>query len=133
MKNIFESMTKEEALKYCYEHENEFKAASFDVGEDGVEQFECLIGIIESGTIQPSELPKYGMDFETEYADEEPDEEPKQLTTVDTSSIRQICKEYIQCVKNGKEPKDAEHYIFEEALMAVYGKDIFNYVNTYLK
>jgi hypothetical protein len=129
MKNIFDVITKEDALTYCYLHENEFKAAAFARGEDGVEQFDCLISIIESGTIQPNELPKYGMDFETKYADEE----PKQLTTIDANSIRKICKEYIQCVKNGIEPKDGKHYIFEVTLMAVYGTDIFDYVNTHVK
>jgi hypothetical protein len=127
MKNIFKTMTKEQALEYCYKHENKYKAGAFEDGEDGVRQFECLIGILESGTIQPSELPEYGMDFETEYVDEE----PKQLTTVDTGSIRKICKEYIDMISKHENDDDIEHYVFEEALKAVYGKNIFDYVNSH--
>jgi len=61
----FGIITKEQALEYCYKHENEFKADCYSAGEDGCRQFDCLIGIIESGTIKPSELPDYGMEFDT--------------------------------------------------------------------
>jgi hypothetical protein len=35
----------------------------YECGENGERQFECLIDILESGTIQPKELPAYGMDY----------------------------------------------------------------------
>jgi len=35
----------------------------YKIGEDGVEQFGCLIAILEGGTIEPKELPDYGMDY----------------------------------------------------------------------
>jgi len=57
-------MNLKEALEYCYKHENEFKSDVYALGEDGCRQFECLVGILESGTIQPSELADYGMDYE---------------------------------------------------------------------
>jgi len=60
---MFEKMTKEEALEYCYKHANKFKAEMYECGENGERQFECLIDILESGTIQPKELPAYGMDY----------------------------------------------------------------------
>jgi hypothetical protein len=63
MENIFEAMTKEEAVKYCYKHRNQFISDLYAAGEDGNEQFDCLISILESGTIKPSELPDYGMDY----------------------------------------------------------------------
>jgi len=64
MENIFEKMTKEEAIKYCYKHSNEFKSEMYRSGENGERQFECLISILEDDIIQPKELPDYGMDFE---------------------------------------------------------------------
>ena len=60
---MFEEMTKEEALKYCYKHANEFKADAYECDENGEIQFDCLIEILESGTIEPKELPDYGMDY----------------------------------------------------------------------
>lgn len=58
----FENMTKQQALDYCYKHEKEFKR---DAEDDGAEQFSCLIEIIREGTIEPKELPDYGMHFNT--------------------------------------------------------------------
>ena len=57
IKIMFEKMTKEEALSYCYENENKFKADAYKSNENGQRQFDCLIEIIESGTIEPKELP----------------------------------------------------------------------------
>lgn len=56
-------LTKEEAITYCYNHEREFKRDLYDCGEDGEEQFGCLIVCLESGTIKPDELSDYGMDY----------------------------------------------------------------------
>lgn len=62
----FETMTTEQALEYCYEHADQFKAEMYACGENGERQFQCLISIVESETITPSELPSYGMDFSGE-------------------------------------------------------------------
>ena len=53
----FKEMTKSEALEYCYKHENEFKS------KNGVRQFDCLIEILDSGTIEPKQIVDYGMEF----------------------------------------------------------------------
>ena len=58
---MFEKMTVSEAIKYCYDHREEF-IRELEIDE-GIRQFDCLITILESGTIQPSELPDYGMDY----------------------------------------------------------------------
>jgi hypothetical protein len=58
----FTSMTRDEAIQYCYEHKDEY-IRDFDSISEGRRQFDCLIEILEHGTIQPSELPQYGMDF----------------------------------------------------------------------
>ena len=55
-------MTLKEAIEYCYKNQDEY-IRGFDSIAEGVRQFECLITILESETIQPSELPNYGMDF----------------------------------------------------------------------
>lgn len=57
-------MSKEEAIEYCYKHENAFKRDCYDAGEDGVEQFECLISCLELGDIKPNELADYGMKYQ---------------------------------------------------------------------
>ena len=56
-------MTKQEAIDYCYLHENEYKADAYASGDDGYEQFECLISYLKSGDIKPEELVYYGMDY----------------------------------------------------------------------
>jgi hypothetical protein len=60
--NRFSSMTKEEAIKYCYTNKDNY-IRDFDSISQGIRQFDCLIAIIESGTINPSELPDYGMEY----------------------------------------------------------------------
>ena len=60
---MFEEMTKREALEYCYKNENKFKAEMYLIDEDGERQFDCLVEILESETIQPKDLPSYGMDY----------------------------------------------------------------------
>ena len=57
----FLEMSKQEALEYCYKRERQFV---FDGGRDGQEQFDCLIAIIKSSSISPSQLPEYGMEYE---------------------------------------------------------------------
>jgi len=52
-------MTKAEAIKYCYLHKDEFIRECGDGGRE----FDCLIEIIESDTIQPDEISDYGMEF----------------------------------------------------------------------
>lgn len=59
----FRNMTKEDALGYCAENRNKYLADAYVEGDDGLRQYDCLIEIIKSGTIKPSELPDYGMDF----------------------------------------------------------------------
>lgn len=56
----FETMTKEEALEYCYMHRKQY---IHDAVEDGERLFDCLIYILEEGSIQPKDLPNYGMDY----------------------------------------------------------------------
>jgi len=49
------NVSKSEALEYCYKMKKIF------VSDCDQREFDCLIGILESGTISVSELPDYGM------------------------------------------------------------------------
>lgn len=55
-------MTKEEAVSYCYKHRDQFIRDSESI-DAGIRQFDCLIVILEEGTITPEELSDYGMDY----------------------------------------------------------------------
>lgn len=55
------------AIQYCYDHEDEYKSAAYASGEDGEEQFNCLIEGLRSGSIKPKELPDYGMDYKCQF------------------------------------------------------------------
>ena len=63
----FADMTKEEAIAYCETHKDQY-IRDFDSISEGIRQYECLIAILNWGTIQPAELPDYGMDYPTEGA-----------------------------------------------------------------
>ena len=56
----FKEMTKEEAIEYCYKHKNKY---NYDIESEDGDEFECLIGSLEDGTIKPTDLPDYGMDY----------------------------------------------------------------------
>lgn len=56
---------------------------------------------------------------------------PKQLDVVNLTNLRDTCQEYIDFVSsdNYYADNDFEHYIYEEALKAIFGNDIFKYIN----
>lgn len=58
-------MNKNEALEYCYKNRNKFISDAFKMNEDGNRQFDCLVSLIEDGTISPEELKDYGMEYDT--------------------------------------------------------------------
>ncbi len=53
-----EQVSKEDALTYCHKYANLF------INNDGIDQFDGLIVILESGTIDPVDLGDYGMNDE---------------------------------------------------------------------
>ena len=63
----FENMTTQEAIEYCYRHKDDY-IRSFDQIDEGMRQFECLIPLVEDGTVKPEALPDYGMDYPEEEA-----------------------------------------------------------------
>jgi len=62
---------------------------------------------------------------------EEPKPELIRNGDVELTALRHICKSYIDFINSDDyhEDNDYDHYIFEEAVKAVYGKDIFDWVN----
>jgi len=64
---------------------------------------------------------------------DKPDDIPKQLEQVDLEAITDTCENYLQWIisDNYHEDKDRdhEHIIYETVLEAVYGEDIWEWVN----
>lgn len=57
-------MTKEELLTYCYEHKRQYIIDSGGDIDTAVEEFECLIGLVEDGIVSSmEELAEYGMEY----------------------------------------------------------------------
>jgi hypothetical protein len=57
---------------------------------------------------------------------------PTPMETIDTKSIVRICHQYINEIVTGTcdhEDCDCTHYIFEATMKAVYGDNIFRWVN----
>lgn len=50
---------------------------------------------------------------------------------IDWGPVRNLCEEYMSNIANGKsmEDSDIEHYIFEETIQALYGKDVWKWIN----
>lgn len=58
---------------------------------------------------------------------------PAELPNPNYSAVKALCVEYLKlrqspeyCSDDGS---DFEHYLFEEALKAVYGPNVFDYIN----
>lgn len=59
-------------------------------------------------------------------------EKPKQLNQVNLDELREICQEYIDFVDSNDEyyeDNNFDQYIFEKAMIALYGEDVFNWIN----
>lgn len=59
-------------------------------------------------------------------------EKPKRLEQINLDSLQNICQEYIDFIDNDKkyhDDNDYIHYIFEEALMTIFGKEVWTFVN----
>lgn len=57
-------MSKDDLLYYCYKHKKQYIFDGSDDVSEGIEQFECLIGLVEDGTVSSmEELAEYGMDY----------------------------------------------------------------------
>ena len=59
-------------------------------------------------------------------------EKPVELITQDFTNLRKCCQEYINgLAKNQVVHIDQEHWIFEAAMEAVFGKKVWEYINNF--
>ena len=57
----------------------------------------------------------------------------KSCAWLDWSKCQKACEVHIQELADGKVDTDAEHWIYETAMEAVYGKEVWDWVNKMLK
>lgn len=69
------------------------------------------------------------------YTDDELKEElerrnevPDQLEVVDFTNLKLEVRNYLIAIRDGRIPKDGEHYLFENLMKTLYGPDIFNWI-----
>ena len=61
-------------------------------------------------------------------------ERPQQLENQDFSKVAKLCREYIEELdREDYVDDDLETYIFEAAIEAVFGKDVWIWINKRLK
>lgn len=56
-------------------------------------------------------------------------EKPKALDIIDTSQLRTICEAHIDSVSKDEYDSEDEHVIFETAMVAVFGEDVWEWYN----
>jgi hypothetical protein len=57
---------------------------------------------------------------------------PKQLEQINLDELKKICQEYIDFVDNDEEyyeDNDFNQYIFETAMMTIFGENVFQYID----
>lgn len=54
---------------------------------------------------------------------------PLMLDNPDLSNLKYMLSEYMKNAGNGGNREDDDHYIFEEVMMAFYGRNVFDYLN----
>lgn len=56
-------------------------------------------------------------------------ERPKPVAQPDLSDLTKLCEDHLVEVEEGKEDEDTAHYIYEEAMKAVFGPKVFDWIN----
>jgi len=61
-------------------------------------------------------------------------EKPQQLETFDLTPLMKICSDYIDFVATDyHDDSDWDHYIYETAIEALYGKDVWDWIREQMK
>ena len=70
-------------------------------------------------------------ELQAELARREKEARPKPLDRPDWAPLIKLCEQQLDDVQAGEstDDSDLDHYIYEEALIAVYGPDIFTWMN----
>jgi hypothetical protein len=60
---------------------------------------------------------------------------PKPIENPDLTELIKVCEGHFNTLDKGEggDDNDDDHYIYEEALKAIYGENVFDYVNSRLK
>ncbi len=56
-------------------------------------------------------------------------DKPKQLVRMDLGNLVSMCQQHLNNIEKGKIGGDETHYIYEQAMMAVFGRDVFDFIN----
>ena len=86
--SIFDNMSVTDAIEYCHEHKHEFErdaCSNGEFAEDAINQYDCLLSLLESGHVLPANIPDYGMDFEDE------DITIPATTTIPEQDVAKLC------------------------------------------
>ena len=59
-------------------------------------------------------------------------ETPKVKDNPELTDLIQVCQEYVDGCINNNLDEDQEHWIFEEAMKAIFGDKIFQFTNKHL-
>lgn len=60
----------------------------------------------------------------------EEEERPKPVVNPDWSKLIRTCDDVIkECERGEHEDSDLPHYVYEEAMRAIYGPDVFKWMN----
>lgn len=57
---------------------------------------------------------------------------PVQLESPDLTALRKLCQYHIDAIASGSYvDEDFSHYVYEEAMQTIFGKDVFAWINQY--
>lgn len=54
---------------------------------------------------------------------------PKPLAAQDFTALREVCARYIKELADDEYDEDTEHYIYEAAMTALYGKKVWDWIS----
>ncbi len=57
---------------------------------------------------------------------------PPPLEEIDWSIVKNLALDYISIIERNTKAGDIKHYVFEAVIQAVYGKDVWEWVNKIL-
>ena len=101
-----------------------------ELGDTGWAVFARGAHVHRAGRYSPSRLPDALREIEillvAQAASERP---PQQSANIECAKLRETCQRYIDAIANKSYiDSDYKHYIFEAALEAVFGEDIWEWV-----
>lgn len=56
-------------------------------------------------------------------------EKPKPFKKIDIEPLKKICVAYIEAIHKRERFKDGKHYIYEQAMMCIFGEEVWEWIN----